>query len=482
METEMRRYHANFIGGQWRETSGEGVQQVMEAAKATPIAEIRLANLADADAAAEAAAEAFPAWSVTPAAERASFLRRIADELASRSDAIARDIAREVGMPLKLAARIQVAAPIAAWRAFADHAETMEWQDVIGNSVVEKVPAGVVLAITPWNYPLHQITAKVAAALAAGCTVVLKPSELAPLSAYALAEVIVEAGLPAGVFNMVVGRGADIGDALVSHPKVDVVSFTGSTAVGRHVASRAASAIKRISLELGGKSAAIVLDGADVAMATKSTLASCFLNSGQTCSAITRLLVKRENYQQVAAIARDVAEALTIGDPLEPATRMGPLVSANQRDRVANFIRQGLEAGAELVAGGPDPIVELGEGYFVRPTVLGDVAPTSTIAREEVFGPVLCIIPYDTEDEAVAIANGTGYGLAGAVWAGSDETAMRVASRMRAGQVDINGAPFNLQAPFGGFGLSGLGRENGRFGLEEFLEMRAIQRHPEARS
>lgn len=478
----MRHHSANYIDGQWRDTSGANVQWVMEAAKAVPLAEIRLANVADADAAVEAAAAAFPAWSATQPAQRASYVRRIADGLQARSEAIARDIACEVGMPLKLASRIQVAAPIAAWRACADHADSMDWQETIANSVVEKVPAGIVLAITPWNYPLHQITAKVAAALAAGCTVVLKPSELAPLSAFALAEVIDEAGLPAGVFNLVVGSGEEIGDALVSHPKVDVVSFTGSTGVGKHVASLAAGAIKRISLELGGKSAAIVLGGADVATATKSTLASCFLNSGQTCSAITRLLVRREDYPQAVAVARDVAEALTVGDPLEPATRMGPVISARQRDRIMRYIREGLSDGAELIAGGPDGIAALGEGYFVRPTVLGNVAPASALAREEVFGPVLSVIAYDTEEEAVAIANGTDYGLAGAVWAGDDETAMRVARRMRAGQIDINGAPFNLQAPFGGFGLSGLGRENGRFGLDEFLELRSIQRRPEVRS
>tara|TARA_R110002124_G_scaffold114535_22_gene269449 strand:+ start:5235 stop:6671 length:1437 start_codon:yes stop_codon:yes gene_type:complete len=471
----MQQISRNYIGGQWRDSTGNRTRQVTEAATGAVIAEVRLASVADAQAAVEAARQAAEGWAATPPQQRADYIAAIGTGIKERAEAIAGDIAREVGMPIKLANRIQLGLPIMAWEAYARHAVAFAWQEEVGNSLVQRVPAGVVVAITPWNYPLHQISAKVAAALAAGCTVVLKPADMAPLSAVALAEIIDAAGLPAGVFNLVVGSGSEIGDTLVCHPEVDVVSFTGSTAIGSHIAALAARSVKKVSLELGGKSAAIILDGADLAQATKATLASCFLNSGQTCTAITRLLVPSKHYATVAALAAEMAASTVVGNPLDAATRMGPLVSAQQRDSVVNYIKTGLAEGAELLAGGPDAPEGLEAGFYVRPTVLGRVDPGSTLGQEEIFGPVLVIIAYEDEDQAVAIANGVPYGLAGAVWADSDERALAVAQRMRAGQIDVNGAPFNLQAPFGGFGQSGVGRENGRYGMEEFVELRSIQ-------
>jgi acyl-CoA reductase-like NAD-dependent aldehyde dehydrogenase len=339
-------------------------------------------------------------------------------------------------------------------------------------------PVGVVACITPWNYPLHQIAAKVAPALAAGCTVVLKPSEVAPLNAFILAEVVHAAGLPRGVFNLVTGTGPEVGEALVRHPEVDMVSFTGSTRAGKRVAALGADAVKRVALELGGKSAAIILDDADLAAAVKGTLSACFLNSGQTCSAHTRMLVPESKYAEAARLATEEAARYTVGDPFGDTAKLGPLVSAEQRERVRDYIRKGVAEGAELLCGGPDAPPGLERGYYVQPTVFGRVDPASTIAQEEIFGPVLAIITYRDEEEAVRIANGTPYGLAGGVWSADEARALAVARRLRTGQVDINGGPFNMLAPFGGFKQSGRGRELGRYGLEEFLEYKSLQMKP----
>jgi len=339
---------------------------------------------------------------------------------------------------------------------------------------------GVVAAITPWNYPLHQIAAKVAAALAAGCTVVLKPSEVAPLNAFILAEIVHDAGLPAGVFNLVTGLGPVVGEALATHPEVDMVSFTGSTRAGKRVAELAGGAVKRVSLELGGKSASVVLEDADLGNAIKSTLNSCFLNSGQTCNALTRLLVPEARHAEAAALAIDGAKAFTVGDPLTDAGRIGPLVTSAQRERVRAYIRKAVEEGADLLSGGVEAPAGLAKGWYVQPTVFGNVKPTMTIAQEEVFGPVLAIIPYASEEDAIRIANGTVYGLAAAVWSADEDRAQRVAKQMRAGQVDVNGGQFNIHAPFGGFKQSGRGRELGKYGLEEFLEFRSLQLKPAA--
>ena len=361
-------------------------------------------------------------------------------------------------------------------------AAEFEWEEVTGNSRVVREPVGVVACITPWNYPLHQIAAKVAAAMAAGCTVVLKPSEVAPLNAFILAEVIDAAGVPPGVFNLVSGVGPVIGEALVRHPEVDMVSFTGSTRAGKRISEVASGTVKRVALELGGKSASVILDDADLPTAVKGTVTACFLNSGQTCSAHTRMLVPESRYEEAAKIAAEVAKNFTVGDPFGGTAKLGPLISEAQRERVRSYIQKGMDEGAELLCGGPDAPAGLPKGYYVQPTIFGRVKPDSTIAQEEIFGPVLSIITYRDEDEAVKIANGTPYGLAGGVWAGSDERAQRVAKRLRTGQVDINGGSFNLFAPFGGYKQSGRGREMGRYGMEEFLEYKSLQFKPNAAS
>ncbi|MBI1292884.1 aldehyde dehydrogenase family protein [bacterium] len=464
-----------FIDGAWVAPTGTQTVAVSEAATGETIAEITLASAGDAELACQAARRAFAAWSALTPAERAAFLSAIADRLEADAEGIARTIAREVGMPLRLAHRIQVGSPIVAWRRCAALAETYPWREQVGHSIVERIAAGVALCITPWNYPLHQITAKVAPALLAGCTVVLKPSEIAPSAAYALARAAAATGLPAGVLNIVVGSGGEVGEALVANPDVDIVSLTGSTATGRRVAETAARSLKRVSLELGGKSAAILLPQGDAAAAVRAVVASCFLNSGQTCSALTRLLVPAERQAEVTKLIVDAVGRIRPGDPLDPETRLGPLVSEEQRRRVLGFIDSGIGEGARLICGGAGRPAGLERGYFVQPTVFADVSPRMRIAQEEIFGPVLCVMAYRTVDEAVAIANGTPYGLAAAVWGGDEESAREVGRRLRAGQVDINGAPFNLDAPFGGFGQSGIGRENGKYGVGEFIELRSLQ-------
>jgi betaine-aldehyde dehydrogenase len=382
-------------------------------------------------------------------------------------------IAREVGMPIKMAKMIQVGGPIFNWGNTAKVARAFHWEEKVGNSLVVREPIGVVGCITPWNFPLNQITLKVAPALAAGCTVVLKPSEIAPVNAMILTEIIHAAGLPAGVFNLVNGLGPVVGEVLATHPEVDMVSFTGSTRAGKRVAELAAASVKRVTLELGGKSASVILPDADLAAAVKGTIGACLLNSGQTCSAHTRMLVPAKRYNEVKALAQAAIAKFTLGASLDENTRLGPLVSAAQRDRVLGFIRQGLEEGAELVAGGPDK-PDFAQGYFVQPTVLR-VQANDTLAREEIFGPVLVILTYEDEEEAIRIANDTIYGLGGGVWSVDIDHAVAVARQIRTGQVDINGAPFNGNAPFGGYKQSGNGRENGKYGLEEFLEYKALQ-------
>ena len=469
-----------YIGGQWVAPASTDTLTVVSPSTEAAIATIPAGTREDADRAVRAARGAFEAWSTTPPAQRAEFLRRIHEGLKARQDEIARDIATEVGMPLKMASRIQANLPILSFGLYAKLAGEYAFEEQVGNSLVMREPVGVVAAITPWNYPLHQIAAKVAAALAAGCTVVLKPSEVAPLNAFILAEIVDEVGVPAGVFNLVTGLGPVVGEALAGHPEVDMVSFTGSTRAGKRVAELGGASVKRVSLELGGKSASVVLDDADLATAVKATLNSCFLNSGQTCNALTRLLVPRARHAEAATLAAEGSKAFTPGDPLTDAGRIGPLVTSAQRERVRGFIRKGVEEGAALLAGGAEPPAGLAQGWYVQPTVFGNVKAEMTIAQEEIFGPVLSIIPYETEAEAIRIANGTVYGLAAAVWSADEARAQAVAKRLRAGQVEVNGGAFNIQAPFGGFKQSGRGRELGKYGLEEFLEFRSLQLKPAA--
>jgi aldehyde dehydrogenase (NAD+) len=471
----MKSYDKLFINGDWITPAGKGSIDVINAGTEQVMGKIPEGAAEDADRAVKSAKAAFPAWAATPVATRAGFLQKISEGLAARGDELAQLIAQEVGMPLPLSKMVQAGLPTMNFGVYAKMATEHQAEEQVGNSLVVKEPVGVVVCITPWNYPLHQIAAKVAPALAAGCTVVLKPSEVAPLNAFVLAEVVQAVGLPAGVFNLVSGYGPVVGEALAAHPDADMISFTGSTRAGRRVSELGAKTIKRVHLELGGKSASVVLDDADLEKAVAGTVAACFMNSGQTCSAHTRMLVPKGKMSEAAAIAKKVAETWTIGDPLEGKSRLGPLISEVQRDRVRDYIKKGVAEGATLVTGGAEQPDGLPKGYYVKPTVFANVKPGMTIEQEEIFGPVLSIVGYDDEEDAVRIANDTIYGLAGGVWSGDTERAKRVARRMRTGQVDINGGRFNLFAPFGGFKQSGNGRELGKFGLDEFLEIKSLQ-------
>jgi len=469
----MTVYDSHYISGTWHKAQNPAVLEVHDSTTEEVMATVPQGTAEEAAQAVLAARAAFPAWSALSVEERCVYIDKIVAGLKARTDEMATAIAREVGMPIKLAKMIQVGGPIFNWGNAAKVARAFLWEEKVGNSLVVREPIGVVGCITPWNFPLNQITLKVAPALAAGCTVVLKPSEIAPVNAMILTEIIHAAGLPAGVFNLVNGLGPVVGEVLATHPEVDMVSFTGSTRAGKRVAELAAASVKRVTLELGGKSASLILPDADLAAAVKGTIGACLLNSGQTCSAHTRMLVPAKRYNEVKALAQAAIAKFTLGASLDENTRLGPLVSAAQRDRVLAFIRQGLEEGAELVAGGPDK-PDFAQGYFVQPTVLR-VKASDTLAREEIFGPVLVILTYEDEEEAIRIANDTIYGLGGGVWSVDLDHAVAVARQIRTGQVDINGAPFNGNAPFGGYKQSGNGRENGKYGLEEFLEFKALQ-------
>ena len=464
-----------FIGGEWIDPVGAERIEVINPTTEEPMGSVPASTAADVDRAVDAAREAFDGWSQTPREQRAELLAAIGAGLGERGDEIAATVSAELGMPLKLSRRIQAGLPAMTFNSMPELIEQVAWEEEVGNSLIVREPIGVLGAITPWNYPLHQIAAKVAPALAAGCTVVLKPSEVAPLNAFILAEVIEAAGAPAGIFNLVTGVGPVAGEAIASHPGIDIVSFTGSTRAGKRVSELAAETVKSVTLELGGKSPNVILDDADLTAAVSDGVAKCFLNSGQTCNALTRMLVPAAKLEEAAQIAAATADAFTPGDPFDDSTRLGPLVSEDQRERVRSYIEKGIEEGAELVTGGAEPPEGLERGYFVRPTVFSGVDNSSTIAQEEIFGPVLSIIPYEDEEEAVRIANDTVYGLAGAVWSADEERAVEVGRRIRTGQVEINGGAFNPLAPFGGYKQSGHGRELGRFAIEEFLQPKALQ-------
>jgi aldehyde dehydrogenase (NAD+) len=465
-----------YIGGQWTEPATGARTPVENPATGQVVGHVPEGTAVDVDRAAAAARAGFAEWSGTGRAERVAALAALRDGLAARRAELAELVTTEMGAPARIASGLQVSLPIQVVEGYLRLLSGPEPEpERIDGSLVLHEPVGVVAAITPWNYPVHQAVAKIAPALAAGCPVVLKPSELAPLSAYLLAEIIAAAGLPPGVFNLVPGLGPVAGEALAGHPEVDLVSFTGSTRGGRRVAAVAADTVKRVALELGGKSANVLLPDADLAVAVKVGVANCYLNTGQTCTALSRMLVHTSQYAEAVERAASYAAGLPVGDPTRPETRIGPLVSAAQRERVRELVRAGVAAGARVATGGPDATGLPEPGHYVAPTVLADVSPDNPVAQEEVFGPVLSILRYRDEDDAVRIANHSRYGLTGGVWSADPDRALALARRLRTGQVDINGAGFNPLAPFGGYRQSGIGREHGRYGLSEYQQVKSVQ-------
>mgnify|MGYP005839088939 CR=1 FL=1 len=464
----------HYIDGGWVDPVEARPFEVIDPATEEPIARIALGSAKDVDLAAVAARRAFESFSETTPEERIALLEAIVGVYQKRFDELADTISREMGAPLWLAKAAQAATGLGHLTQAIEILRDPRFETLQGTTLIRREPIGVCGLITPWNWPVNQIMCKVAPALAAGCTVVLKPTEIAPLNALLLAEIFDEAGVPAGVFNLVNGDGPTVGQAISSHPDIDMVSFTGSTRAGIEVARAAAPTVKRVTQELGGKSANVILDDADFASAVGGGLAACTINSGQSCNAPTRMLVPASRHDEAVAIAKAAAEAIVVGDPRAEGSRLGPVVSRAQWEKIQGLIQQGIDEGATLIVGGPGRPEGLDRGYYVRPTVFANVRNDMTIAREEIFGPVLSILPYADEDEAVRIANDTRYGLAGAVSSGDLERARRVARRIRAGQIALNGAPPDFAAPFGGYKESGNGREWGRFGLEEFLETKAI--------
>jgi len=463
-----------YVGGNWVDSAGDGSIDVVNPSNEEVIGSVPDGVGADVDAAVAAAREAFPGWAATPLEERLGYIEKLAGQLGARSEEIGELISREVGMPGKMAVMIQAGLPAGTTASVPATAREFPFEETLGRSLVTREPVGVVGCITPWNYPLHQIMAKIAPAMAVGCTVVLKPSEVAPLNAFVLADIIDELGFPAGVFNLVSGVGPVVGEAIAAHPDVDMVSFTGSTRAGTRVAEVAAANVTRVHQELGGKSANIVLDDADFAAAIPSAVGACYLNSGQTCSALTRLLVPADRMDEAAELAAQAAAGFTVGPADDEGSRLGPLVSQTQWDRVQGYIQAGIDEGATLVTGGTGKPEGLDAGYYVKPTVFANVDNSMSIARDEIFGPVLSIIGYDNEEDAIRIANDSDYGLSGGVWSSDNDRALAVAKQLRTGEVDMNGSFLNTDAPFGGYKKSGNGRELGRFGLSEFVEAKQI--------
>jgi aldehyde dehydrogenase (NAD+) len=477
----MTSYDKIYIDGAWVPSEGSATIDVFDSTNGEVIATIPEGTAGDVNKAVQAARAAFATWSVTTPEERAKAMTRIGEGLVARMDEIATVITREAGMPKWLSSIVQAGLPINSFNTAATVAESYEYESTLGNSLVVKEPVGVVGAITPWNYPLHQIAAKVAYAMAAGCTVVLKPSEVAPVDAFILAEIVADAGLPPGVFNLVTGTGPEVGEAIAAHPDVDMVSFTGSTRAGKRVAEVASQTLKRVALELGGKSANVLLDDLDdegFEKAVRDGIQKAYINSGQTCTALTRMLVPSDRLADAERIAADEVEArYQPSDPFAEGAALGPLSSAAQVQRVTGYIQKGIDEGAKLVTGGAEKPVGDGleNGYYVRPTVFSEVRNDMTIAQEEIFGPVLSIIAYDGEEQAAEIANDSAYGLSGGVWSADAERAKAFARKVRTGQIEVNGGAFNANAPFGGYKNSGYGREYGQHGFEEFLETKSMQ-------
>ncbi|SIO36608.1 aldehyde dehydrogenase (NAD+)/betaine-aldehyde dehydrogenase [Burkholderia sp. GAS332] len=471
----MENFDTFYCDGGWVPVAGRARLAAFDPCTERQFASIAVCDADDVDAAVAAARRAFDAWSATPVAQRCAALNRVRDGIARQLDGFAADLAQEIGAPLWVSRQMQVPMPLRNLELAIEAIASMTLETRVAHSLVVREAVGVVAAITPWNFPLHQIVAKVGAALAAGCTVVLKPSELAPLAARRFAAIVHEAGLPPGVFNLVWGDGPGTGAALAAHPEVDMVSFTGSVAGGRAVARVAADSVKKVALELGGKSATILLDDAPLSDAVSTVLRQCFTNSGQICAAQTRLLVPDVLLSEVEALCAHHTRDWIVGNPDSQNTRIGPVANRRQFEAVQRHIDTALAQGARLVAGGAGRPNGCEQGYFVRPTVFSAVTSDMALAREEVFGPVLALMSYTDDDEAVAIANSTPYGLSGGVWSADAQRALGIARRLRTGQVIVNGAPQNLAAPFGGYRQSGIGRENGRYGVEEFFELKAIQ-------
>lgn len=469
----MRVQKTIFIGGQWVPSTAVDTITGINPTTEEPIGSVPNGTPEDADRAVRAAAAAFACWSQSSLEARVAVMRSAADVLESRLDQVSRDICEEIGKPITLA-RAEVAAVVSGLRQVGDDLPTIQWEEKIGNAIIVREPVGVVVAITAWNAPLLEIFVKVCAAVAAGCTVVLKPSERSPHTAFVFAEVFEAAGLPDGVLNVVVGTGPIVGEALVTHALVDMVTITGSVGAGKRVMELASRSVKRVALELGGKSPNIIFADADIERAVNDGVDDCLRSAGQVCAGLTRMIVPAALMDRVSEIAKARAESYVIGDPADEKTTLGPVANADQFERVRNYIRLGISEGATTVTGGEDLPETVERGYFIRPTVFSGVNNKMRIAQEEIFGPVLSIIPFDTDEEAIEIANDTSYGLGAAVWSGDADRAREVAGRLRAGRVRVNGGPVNRRAPHGGFKQSGVGREGGRFGIEEFLDLKAI--------
>ena len=469
----MYQYKNFYINGRWVAPETENPLEVINPATELPMGVISLGGKADVEKAVAAAKAAFPAWSLTSREQRIAYLEAIIAGYQDRLDDFALAISQEMGAPMWLAKAAQAPSALAHFTQALDVLKSYEFEEIRGRNRLHKEPIGVCALITPWNWPINQIACKVAPALSTGCTMVLKPSEIAPIDAMIFAEIVDQAGLPAGVFNLVNGDGAGVGTALTTHPDVDMVSFTGSTRAGVAIAKAAADTVKRVAQELGGKSANIILDDADFATAVAGGVKGCFMNSGQSCNAPTRMLVPADRLAEATAIAKTAADTIVAGMPEVKGTTIGPVASAMQYNKIQGLIQKGIDEGAELVTGGLGKPVGLETGYFVKPTIFSNVNNQMTIAREEIFGPVLSILPYKDDDDAVAIANDTPYGLSGYI-SGSQQHALQIAARLRTGNVHINGAEIDFSCPFGGFKQSGNGREWGREGFEEYLEIKSV--------
>ena len=464
-----------YIGGKWTDPHSKDTIDVIDPSTEEICGRVPSGNDQDVNDAVAAAKEAFKTWGQSSAKERSDLIKKLSEKVNENAQKIGELCALELGTPLQMSIAVHGGMGMGVVGSYIDIPFEMEKEEQIGNSVIIKEPIGVCAFITPWNFPLHQIVAKVMPALAAGCTMVLKPSSDTPLTAYFFAQLVHDCGFPAGVFNLVTGPGRTVGETMCTHPDVDMISLTGSTEAGQRVGQLGAQTVKRVCLELGGKSASVVLDDADVSAAAAAAGGGICMNSGQVCAALSRLIVPRSKQDEAVAAAKAAAEATKVGGAFEEGAFMGPVASKAQLESVVGYIQKGIDEGATLVTGGTTPPDGRNTGYFVQPTIFSDVRNDMTIAQEEIFGPVLAIIPYDTEEEAIEIANDSIFGLSGAVWSGDPERAKRVARQIRTGQVSVNGGSFNVMAPFGGYKQSGNGRELGHHGLTEFVELKSIQ-------